>query len=147
MCLVCGCTQVSGDYVFGTARQRLAGSVAVPRGDDGRPASLVAEEQAPWGWGLAPLFLPVEVISHCIRPVSLSVRLFCNIACDHLVMAVFVGLFPLLICELQKQLANTPYRRAEFSWVLEDNRNINQTAELAGARRYKTYRIYEKSIG
>src|SRR5437879_12238017 len=54
MCLVCGCTQVSGDYVVGTARQRLAGSVAVPRGDGGRPASIVAEEQAPWGWGLAP---------------------------------------------------------------------------------------------
>ena len=54
MCLVCGCTQVSSDYVVGTAGQRLAGAVAVPQGDDGRPASIVAEEQAPWGWGLAP---------------------------------------------------------------------------------------------
>jgi len=49
-----GWTQVSSDYVMGTAGQRLAGAVAVPRGDDGRPASIVAEEQAPWGWGLAP---------------------------------------------------------------------------------------------
>lgn len=51
----------------------------------------------PWGWFLAPLFLPVELISHCIRPVSLSVRLLCNIAGDHLVMGVFVGIFPLLL--------------------------------------------------
>jgi F0F1-type ATP synthase membrane subunit a len=51
----------------------------------------------PWGWFLAPLFLPVEIISHCIRPVSLSVRLLCNIAGDHLVMGVFVGIFPLLL--------------------------------------------------
>lgn len=51
----------------------------------------------PWGWFLAPLFLPVEIISHCIRPVSLSVRLLCNIAGDHLVMGVFVGIFPLIL--------------------------------------------------
>lgn len=45
----------------------------------------------PWGWFLAPLFLPVELISHCVRPVSLSVRLLCNIAGDHLVLTVFIG--------------------------------------------------------
>lgn len=50
-----------------------------------------------WGWALAPLFLPVEIISHCIRPMSLSIRLLCNIAGDHLVMGVFVGIFPLLL--------------------------------------------------
>jgi F-type H+-transporting ATPase subunit a len=50
-----------------------------------------------WGWLMAPLFLPVEIISHCIRPVSLSVRLLCNIAGDHLVLGVFVGIFPLLL--------------------------------------------------
>ncbi|MBK8012690.1 MAG: F0F1 ATP synthase subunit A [Deltaproteobacteria bacterium] len=48
-----------------------------------------------WGWFLAPLFLPVELISHFIRPVSLSVRLLCNIAGDHLVMAAFLGLLPI----------------------------------------------------
>lgn len=51
----------------------------------------------PWGWFLAPLFLPIEIISHCIRPASLSIRLLCNIAGDHLVLAVFVGMFPLLL--------------------------------------------------
>lgn len=38
------------------------------------------------------------------------------------------------------------HRRAEFSWVLEDNHDINDTAEMAGARHYKTYRIYEKAL-
>lgn len=51
----------------------------------------------PWGWFLAPLFLPVEIISHCIRPVSLSVRLLCNMAGDHLVLSVFVGIFPFIL--------------------------------------------------
>jgi len=58
-----------------------------------------------------------------------------------------LGLYPLLLFEFHRQLKGTAYRRAEFSWVLEDNRDINQPAEMAGARRYKTYRIYEKALG
>ena len=57
------------------------------------------------------------------------------------------GLYPLLLVELHRQGSAAGYRRAEFSWVLEDNRDINQPAEQAGARRYKTYRIYEKALG
>jgi hypothetical protein len=56
------------------------------------------------------------------------------------------GLYPLLIVELQRQVRGGPYRRVEFSWVLEDNKDINQPAEHAGARLYKRYRIYEKSL-
>jgi hypothetical protein len=56
------------------------------------------------------------------------------------------GLYPLLLFELHRQIAGSQYRRAELSWVLEDNRDINQPAEQAGAKRYKTYRIYEKAI-
>lgn len=50
-----------------------------------------------WGWYLAPLLLPIELISHFIRPISLSVRLLCNIAGDHLVLGVFVGIAPFLL--------------------------------------------------
>jgi hypothetical protein len=57
-----------------------------------------------------------------------------------------LGLYPLLIDQWHRQLQGTPYARAEFSWVLEDNRDINQPAEAGGAARYKTYRIYEKAL-
>jgi hypothetical protein len=57
-----------------------------------------------------------------------------------------LGVYPLLLFELHRQLSGGPYRRVEFSWVLEDNRDINQPAEQAGARHYKTYRIYEKPL-
>jgi hypothetical protein len=57
-----------------------------------------------------------------------------------------VGLYPLLICALKRQMEGTPYRRAELSWVLEDNRDINQPVERLGARHYKTYRIYQKAL-
>lgn len=55
------------------------------------------------------------------------------------------GLYPLLVAELHRQVVGL-YERVEFSWVLEDNLDINQPAEMAGARRYKTYRIYQKAL-
>ena len=57
------------------------------------------------------------------------------------------GLYPLLLAEWHRQLQGTPYQRAEFSWVLEDNSDINHAAEAASAQRYKTYRLYEKALG
>jgi F-type H+-transporting ATPase subunit a len=47
---------------------------------------------------LAPLIVPVELIGHFVRPVSLSIRLFGNMFGDHAVFLIFVGLvsIPLL---------------------------------------------------
>ena len=57
------------------------------------------------------------------------------------------GLPPLLMLQLHRQTVGTRYRRVEFSWVLEDNKDVNQPAEMIGATRYKTYRIYQKTLG
>jgi GNAT superfamily N-acetyltransferase len=35
------------------------------------------------------------------------------------------------------------YERSEMSWILEDNVLMNRSLEAMGARKYKTYRIYE----
>lgn len=48
----------------------------------------------PW---LAPLFFPIELISHLVRPVSLSIRLFGNIFADHFILGIVAGLIPLII--------------------------------------------------
>ncbi len=48
-------------------------------------------------WWLAPLMIPIELVSHIARPVSLSMRLLGNITADHKVGAVFFGLIPLLV--------------------------------------------------
>lgn len=58
-----------------------------------------------------------------------------------------LGLFPLLIVELQARAVRRGYLRAELGWTLEDNHLVNAGIEAAGGRRYKTYRLYEKSIG
>ena len=46
---------------------------------------------------LAPFMILVEIISHLVRPVSLSLRLFGNINGDHLALAVFSDLVPLFV--------------------------------------------------
>ncbi|MCP4752174.1 MAG: F0F1 ATP synthase subunit A [Proteobacteria bacterium] len=48
-------------------------------------------------WYLAWLMLPIELISHCVRPLSLALRLFGNITGDHKVGAVFFGLVPFIV--------------------------------------------------
>lgn len=48
----------------------------------------------PW---LAPLMLPIELISHFARPMSLAMRLMGNMAADHKVVATFTTLVPLLV--------------------------------------------------
>ena len=50
-----------------------------------------------WGWFLAPLMFPIEVISHLARPFSLGVRLATNMVGDHAVLAAFLGLVPVLL--------------------------------------------------
>jgi len=48
-------------------------------------------------WWMAPLMLPIEIVSHLSRPLSLSVRLFGNIMGEDLVMAILLLLVPFLV--------------------------------------------------
>ena len=46
---------------------------------------------------LAPLMLPIELISHIARPASLALRLMGNMAADHKVVFTFFTLVPILV--------------------------------------------------
>ncbi|HSG32229.1 MAG TPA: F0F1 ATP synthase subunit A [Thermodesulfobacteriota bacterium] len=46
---------------------------------------------------LAPLMLIIEIISHLVRPLSLSLRLFWNMTGDHLVLGIFTDLTHIII--------------------------------------------------
>lgn len=61
---------------------------------------------------IAPLIFVVEMISHLVRPISLSMRLLINIFADHLILGVATGItwlvvpaamlfFGLLVCVVQ----------------------------------------------
>jgi F-type H+-transporting ATPase subunit a len=46
---------------------------------------------------LIPLMLPIELVSHLARPVSLAVRLMGNMMADHKVVMSFFALVPILV--------------------------------------------------
>jgi F-type H+-transporting ATPase subunit a len=55
---------------------------------------------------MLPLLVPIEILSYCVRPISLSVRLFVNMMAGHVMLSVFVafvialgifGIAPLLV--------------------------------------------------
>jgi len=66
-------------------------------------------EQGPWNYAkhfavppgssavLAPIMLPIEIISHISRVLSLSLRLFGNIFGEELVIAILFSIIPLFV--------------------------------------------------
>jgi F-type H+-transporting ATPase subunit a len=48
-------------------------------------------------WWLAPIMVPIELIGHLARPISLSVRLFGNIFGEDAVLLILLYLVPFLI--------------------------------------------------
>ena len=48
-------------------------------------------------WWLWPMMIPLEIVTHLARVVSLGVRLFGNIFGEHLAVGVFFGLVPFLV--------------------------------------------------
>ncbi len=48
-------------------------------------------------WYLSVLIFPIEIISICIRPLSLALRLYGNMYGDHMVLTTFSGLAPAIV--------------------------------------------------
>jgi hypothetical protein len=56
-------------------------------------------------------------------------------------------LLPFLLIDATAQAARKlGYERYELSWVLEDNLPMRRICDAGGARVYKTYRLYEKTL-
>jgi F-type H+-transporting ATPase subunit a len=55
-------------------------------------------------WWLSPLLLPIEIISHLARPLSLTLRLTGNMFGDHLVVSIFV----LMSAQMATAIVNGP---------------------------------------
>jgi len=48
-------------------------------------------------WWLAPLMLPIEIVSHAARAMSLTIRLYANIFAGDMVTLVFISLIPVFV--------------------------------------------------
>ena len=56
------------------------------------------------------------------------------------------GLELVLISEVWRRGVAVGYRRAELSWILEDNEAINKGLRALGGEVYKRYRLYQKAL-
>ncbi len=48
-------------------------------------------------WWLAWLMIPIELISHCVRPFSLGIRLSVNMTADHTILGTFIDLTKVVV--------------------------------------------------
>jgi F-type H+-transporting ATPase subunit a len=48
-------------------------------------------------WWLAPLYIPIELLSHVSRVFTLAVRLLANMSADHIVVGVWLALVPVIV--------------------------------------------------
>ena len=56
------------------------------------------------------------------------------------------GLDAMMYLRIFERAAAAGYRGGECSWILEDNWEMRRGLERMGARVYKTYRLYEKTL-
>ena len=56
------------------------------------------------------------------------------------------GIDALLYYETAKALFAKGYKRAEMSWILENNMMMNRAVQFFGGIPYKRYRIYQKAL-
>lgn len=48
-------------------------------------------------WYMFPLIFAIELVSLCVRPLTLALRLMINMSVDHLILGIGLSLFPLLL--------------------------------------------------
>lgn len=87
----------------------------------------------PTGW--APLLFGIKRLKK-VRVIALGVRPDVQ----------STGLGPLLYSEIVQRLYDDGVETAEASWTLATNDRINKQLEDMGARRYKTWRLYRRSL-
>jgi GNAT superfamily N-acetyltransferase len=56
------------------------------------------------------------------------------------------GIDAVMYLKIYESALKAGYNWGEFSWILEDNKLMNEAASAIGARAYKTWRIWEKPL-
>jgi F-type H+-transporting ATPase subunit a len=46
---------------------------------------------------MAPIFLPLELVLHGARALTLTIRLFANMFADHTIILIWLGMVPIVI--------------------------------------------------
>jgi GNAT superfamily N-acetyltransferase len=82
----------------------------------------------------------LKILYHQSRVKSVRV-LALGVVPEHQASGIAASFYATLVHNAR----NLGYEKCEMSWILEDNVLMNRSLEVMGAKRYKTYRIYEWS--
>ena len=93
----------------------------------------------PFGWAKLLWRLKVSGVKSCRVPLF-------GVRKRYHRSALGAALILVQLEALRVSAAKAGFRHAELSWILEDNAAMRSVIETNGARVYKTYRIYEKSL-
>ena len=145
-------TEAEFRYMAGRLKQLAEPRMVLLAEVDGYPVGFsitlpdMNEAVRPLDGRLFPYGLPINVVRFLWRKRHIKTARM--IVLDVLEKYRRRGIAEMLILktlDFGKNVAH--YTGAELGWTLEDNYLVNQTIEAVGAKKYKVYRIYEKSIG
>ena len=145
-------TEAEFRYMAGRLKQLAEPKMVLLAEVDGYPVGFsitlpdMNEALRPLNGRLFPYGLPINVVRFLWRRRRIKTARM--IVLDVLEKYRRRGIAEMLILKTLDYGKNVAhYTGAELGWTLEDNHLVNQTIEAVGAKKYKVYRIYEKSIG
>ncbi len=145
-------TEAEFRYMAGRLKQLAEPKMVLLAEVDGYPVGFsitlpdMNEAVRPLNGRLFPYGLPINVVRFLWRRRRIKTARM--IVLDVLEKYRRRGIAEMLILKTLDYGKNVAhYSGAELGWTLEDNHLVNQTIEAVGAKKYKVYRIYEKSIG
>ena len=95
---------------------------------------------------LLPLGLPKLLWRLKVRGPKSARLILLGIRKKYRLQRKYAGLTVFMYAEMNDGARRVGVERGELSWTLEDNGRINAGIAMMGAKRYKTYRVYEKAL-
>src|ERR1019366_1532508 len=95
---------------------------------------------------LIPYGLPKLLWRLKVRGPRSARLIFLGIRKKWLHVRKYAGLSAFMYAEMNEGGRKIGIREGELGWTLEDNGRVNAGIQLMGAKRYKTYRVYEKPL-
>jgi hypothetical protein len=96
---------------------------------------------------LLPLGLPKLLWRLKVRGPKSARLILLGIRKKYRLQRKYAALTVFMYAEMNDGARRVGVERGELSWTLEDNGRINAGIAMMGAKRYKTYRVYERSLG
>lgn len=95
---------------------------------------------------LLPLGLPKLLWRLKVKGPKSARLILLGIRKKYRLVRKYAGLTLFMYAEMNDGARRVGVERGELGWTLEDNGRINAGIAMMGAKRYKTYRVYEKAL-